>query len=199
MAKKVAPVGDVAIINEDLLKNKVYTIRGVKVMLDADPAEIYGYSTKDFNRQVKNNIERFPEIFRFQLTKVEFENLRCKNCTSSWGGQRYLPFAFTEQGIYMLMTVLKGELAIKQSIAIMLLFKDMKDYIASENQQLLGCANCTQIATLTAQHSHEIAEIRTDVSRLEGALLYTVSMKVFWILLNTMMPRARSTAMKPAL
>lgn len=97
------------------------------------------------------------------------------------------------------MTVLKGELAIKQSIAIMLLFKEMKDYIAAENRQLLGCSNCVQIATLTAQHSHEIAEIRSDVSRLEGALLYTVSMKVFWILLNTMMPRARSAAMKPAL
>ncbi|MCQ2121578.1 MAG: ORF6N domain-containing protein [Fibrobacter sp.] len=164
---------EIALIDENLLKSKVYTIRGVKVMLDADLAEIYGYSTKDFNRQVKNNIERFPEIFRFQLTKVEFENLRCKNCTSSWGGQRYLPFAFTEQGIYMLMTVLKGELAIKQSIAIMLLFKDMKDYIASENQQLLGCANCTQIATLTAQHSHEIAEIRTDIAHLEAESLRT--------------------------
>ena len=134
-------------------------------MLDADLAEIYGYSTKDFNRQVKNNIERFPEIFRFQLTKDEVvEVSRCKNCTTMQikgmkGGRVYLPYAFTEQGIYMLMTVLKGELAIKQSIAIMLLFKDMKDYIAAENQQLLGCANCTQIATLTAQHSHEIAEI----------------------------------------
>ncbi len=78
-----------------------------------------------------------------------------------------MPFAFTEQGIYMLMTVLKGDLATRQSIAIVRLFKEMKDYIASENQQLLGCSNCVPIATLTAQHSHEIAEIRTDVARLE--------------------------------
>ena len=168
-----------SLIDENLLKSKVYTIRGVKVMLDADLAEIYGYSTKDFNRQVKNNIERFPEIFRFQLTMDEIAELsRCKNCTSMQvkgvkGGRVYLPYAFTEQGIYMLMTVLKGELAIKQSIAIMLLFKEMKDYIASENQQLLGCSNCVQIATLTAQHSHEIAEIRTDVARLEVESLKT--------------------------
>lgn len=163
-AEVAAKTKEIAIIDEDLLKSKVYTIRGVKVMLDADLAVIYGYSTKDFNRQVKNNIERFPEIFRFQLTKDELSVCsRCKISTMKNDGRghnvKYLPYAFTEQGIYMLMTVLKGELAIKQSIAIMLLFKDMKDYIAAENRQLLGCANCTQIATLTAQHSHEIAEI----------------------------------------
>lgn len=73
-----------------------------------------------------------------------------------------MPYAFTEQGIYMLMSVLKGPLAVAQSKTIVRLFKDMKDYIASENQQLLGCSNCVQIATLTAQHSHEIAEIRSD-------------------------------------
>lgn len=73
-----------------------------------------------------------------------------------------MPFAFTEQGIYMLMTVLKGDLATKQSIAIVRLFKDMKDYIAAGNQQLLGCSNCVQIAALTAQNSKEIAEIRSD-------------------------------------
>ena len=71
-------------------------------MLDMDLAKIYGYSTKDFNRQVKNNIEKFEQDFMFQL-------LRCKNSTSSWGGRRYNPYAFTEQGIYMLMTVLKGK------------------------------------------------------------------------------------------
>ena len=78
-------------------------------MLDADLAKIYGYETKNFNRQVKNNIEKFEgEDFMFQLTEAEVENLRCKNSTSSWGGSRYLPNAFTEQGIYMLMTVLRG-------------------------------------------------------------------------------------------
>ncbi len=155
-----------SLVDESFLKNKVYTIRGVKVMLDADLAGIYGYSTKRFNEQVKANIERFDDDFRFQLTKEEVLslNLRSEKSTSSWGGLRYLPYAFTEQGIYMLMSVLKGPLAVAQSKTIVRLFKDMKDYIASENQQLLGCSNCVQIAALTAQNSKEIAEIRSDFS-----------------------------------
>ena len=83
-------VSEFPLIDENLLKSRIHTIRGVKVMLDADLAEIYGYETKAFNRQVKNNIERFPEEFRFPLSRDEQENLRCKKCTSSWGGQRYL-------------------------------------------------------------------------------------------------------------
>ncbi|MCQ2061621.1 MAG: ORF6N domain-containing protein, partial [Fibrobacter sp.] len=141
------------LIDENLLKSKVYTIRDVRVMLDADLAEIYGYSTKRFNEQVKANIERFDDDFRFQLTKEETELLsRSEKTTlkiSRGHNIKYLPYAFTEQGIYMLMSVLKGPLAVAQSKAIIRLFKDMKDYIASENQQLLGCANCVQIATLT--------------------------------------------------
>ena len=89
-------------INAEYLKEFIHSIRGVRVMLDADLAKIYGYSTKDFNRQVKNNIEKFEQDFMFQLTDEECEILRCKNSTSSWGGRRYNPYAFTEQGIYML-------------------------------------------------------------------------------------------------
>ena len=85
-------------------------------------------STKDFNRQVKNNIEKFEQDFMFQLSDEECEILRCKNSTSSWGGRRYNPYAFTEQGIYMLMTVLKGDLATKQSMALIRIFKQMNDY-----------------------------------------------------------------------
>ena len=79
-------------------------------------AEIYGYETKRFNEQVKNNIERFDEDFRFQLTDEEIYNWRSKISTSSWGGTRYKPYAFTEQGIYMLMTVLKGDLGIIKTV-----------------------------------------------------------------------------------
>lgn len=103
------------ILSEESIKDKIYTIRGQRVMLDVDLAKIYGYTTKTFNQQVKNNIQKFDEDFRFQLTKEETENLRSKFLTSSWGGARYLPHAFTEQGIYMLMTVLKGDLATRQS------------------------------------------------------------------------------------
>lgn len=104
-------------INAEYLKGYIYNIRGVRVMLDMDLAQIYGYSTKDFNRQVKNNIEKFEQDFMFQLSDEECEILRCKNSTSSWGGRRYNPYAFTEQGIYMLMTVLKGDLAYQQIYA----------------------------------------------------------------------------------
>jgi len=121
---------EIAIHDTNSLKDKIYTIRGVQVMLDSDLAEIYGYATKDFNRQVKNNIERFDEDFRFQLTDDEYNAiLRCKISTSSWGGKRYKPYAFTEQGIYMLMTVLKGDLAVAQSKTLIRLFREMKHFV----------------------------------------------------------------------
>ena len=90
---------EIQIIDEQTFKSKIYFIRNQKVMMDADLAEIYGYTTKDFNRQVKNNKEKFDDDFMFQLSNEETQNLRCKNSTSSWGGSRYNPFAFTEQGI----------------------------------------------------------------------------------------------------
>ncbi|PWJ35537.1 ORF6N domain-containing protein [Fibrobacter succinogenes subsp. elongatus] len=160
---------EISLIDENLLKSRIYTIRGVKVMLDADLAEIYGYSTGAFNRQVKNNIERFAEDFRFQLSKREVEELRCKNCTANISTMnRSYPFVFTEQGIYMLMTVLKGDLAIQQSMALIRLFKQMKDYIVAENQQLLGTAGIAQIAAQTAQNTHEIAVFSAEVKELSG-------------------------------
>ena len=86
------------------IKDLIYTVRGVKVMLDSDLAQLYDYTTKAFNQQVKNNIEKFDSDFKFQLTKEEYhEILRSKNLTSKdkRGGRQYLPFVFTEQGIYM--------------------------------------------------------------------------------------------------
>jgi hypothetical protein len=159
---------DFSLIDENLLKSQIHTIRGVKVMLDADLAEIYGYSTKRFNEQVKCNIERFDGDFRFQLNKEECDNLRSEKPTSSWGGLRYAPYAFTEQGIYMLMTVLKGERAVAQSKALIRLFKQMKDYIVAENHQLLGTAGIAQIAAQTVQNTREIATVSAEVKELSG-------------------------------
>ena len=124
-------------ITVETLKAKIYTIRDQRVMLSSDLAEIYGYTTKAFNQQVKNNIEKFDEDFRFQITREELDDLvRSKNFTSreesmfqsQSGGTRYLPWCFTESGVYMLMTVLKGDLAIRQSKALIRTFKQMKDY-----------------------------------------------------------------------
>ena len=102
-------------ININDIKDCIYIIRGQKVMLDFDLARIYGYETKNFNRQVKNNIEKFDDDFMFELTKDEWAKiLRCKNFTAnSFSKSRYLPHAFTEQGIYMLMTVMIGNYIIQ--------------------------------------------------------------------------------------
>ncbi len=127
-------------LNNETIDSLICEIRGEKVMLDFDLARLYGYETKKFNRQVKNNIEKFPIEFRFQLTKEETKFLaRCKNFTAQiWatneGGRTSLPYAFTEQGIYMLMTVLKGDLATKQSIALVKAFKQMKDFLIESNK-----------------------------------------------------------------
>lgn len=153
-------------VTEELIKAKTYEIRGYKVMLDFDLAEIYGYTTKAFNQQVKNNSERFAPDFNFKLTREEVANLRSKNLTSSWGGSRYLPNAFTEQGIYMLMTILKGDLAVKQSIDLVRTFKKMKDYIL-ENRDLIGQRELLQLSMETANNKIAISKINHDMISLE--------------------------------
>ena len=156
---------EIVVINEDTIKNRIYYIRNQKVMLDFELAEIYGYTTTRFNEQVKNNSEKFDDDFIFQLTKSEFENLISKKWTSSWGGRRKLPYAFTEQGIYMLITVLKGELAVKQSKALIRMFKQMKDFII-ENQDFIGSKELVQIAIQTNKNTNDIARIDSKINTL---------------------------------
>ena len=190
----------------DTLQEKLYLIRGIQVMLDKDLAEIYGYSVKAFNQQVKNNIEKFAEDFRFQLTNEEVQNLsrskfstlnndindlrskfltantetdpsRSKNLTLKQQDDnlrsknstviispmsRSNPYAFTEQGIYMLMTVLKGELATKQSIALIRLFKKMKDFIL-QRQNLLSSPELLQLSLQTVENTKDIQKIKNDM------------------------------------
>ena len=132
------------LITTDNIRSKVYIIRGQQVMLDKDLAEIYGYEVKKLNQQVKRNIERFPEDFMFRLSNSEIDSVRSQIVTSrkkdffagQEGGRRYLPYAFTEQGIYMLVTVLRGKLAEQQSIFIMRTFREMRHYIR-QNQQFV--------------------------------------------------------------
>ena len=126
----------------DNVCNRVYVIRGRQVMLDYDLAEIYGYEVKRLNEQVKRNVNRFPEDFMFQLTKDEMVLVKSQIATSPSnnffegqdGGRRKLPYAFTEQGIYMLATVLRGELAEQQSIFIMRAFREMRHCIKQNHQ-----------------------------------------------------------------
>ncbi len=157
----------IILIDEELLWSKIYEVRGQKVMLDVDLAEIYGYETKNFKRQVKNNREKFEgDDFMFQLTQSEWDDLRCNFCTSSWGGTRYLPLAFTEQGIYMLMTVLRGELAVKQSRALIRTFKKMKDYILN-NQNLIGQREYLLLSMQMSENLFTTMELRSDLTEVQ--------------------------------
>lgn len=118
-------------ISNDELKNKIYTIRGIQVMIDEDLAGLYGVDTRVLNQAVKRNIERFPPNFLFQLTELEYKNLISQFVTSSWGGRRNFPYVFTEQGVAMLSGVLKSPAAIRISIQIMNAFVVMRRFLAS--------------------------------------------------------------------
>ena len=159
----------IAVVDEDSIRNKIYEVRGVRIMLDFELAEIYGYETKNFNRQVKNNAARFEgEDFMFQLTREEVEKLSwCKNFTTIQtkgvkGGSPYLPYAFTEQGVYMLMTVLRGDLAIRQSRALVMAFKAMKDYIF-ETQGLISHRDVLRLSMQTTENTEAIRNLQSTV------------------------------------
>jgi hypothetical protein len=124
-------------ITEDKIINKIYLVRGLKVMLDFDLADLYLVETKQLKRQVRRNIDRFPDDFMFELNEKEFDNLRCQIGSSSWGGSRYFPMAFTEQGVAMLSSVLSSKMAIEVNIQIIRIFTKMRSMILSQKDILL--------------------------------------------------------------
>ena len=129
---------EIAIIEDKNIKGLIYTIRGRQVMLDNDVAFLFEYETKDLNRNVRNNIERFPEYYCFQLTEEEYDSLRCKNFTLNKSGRgqhrKYMPYAFTEHGITMLAGLLKSQIAVSVSIKIVDAFIEMRKFILSNAQ-----------------------------------------------------------------
>ena len=126
-------------IPDELVMNKIYLIRGQKVMLDSDLAGLYGTETKVLKQAVKRNIDRFPDDFMFELTQPEFESLRSQIVTSKTGrgGARYLPMAFTEQGVAMLSSVLNSETAIRVNIQIIRVFTKMRELLSTHKDILL--------------------------------------------------------------
>lgn len=142
------------------IRNRIYTIRGKQVMLDRDLAELYGVETGALNRAVKRNIERFPDDFMFQLDKEEYSNLRCQIGISSWGGIRYLPYAFTEQGVAMLSGVLRSPTAIEVNIRIMRTFVAVRQYLAVPK-----CGNC-QLEGEVKRLAAYIEEILVDQNEI---------------------------------
>lgn len=139
----------------------IKVIRGQQVMLDSDLSALYGVETRRLNEQVKRNLERFPDDFMFQLRKEELDNLMSQNATSSWGGTRKLPYAFTEQGIAMLSSVLKSQTAVEVNIRIMRAFITMRRFIAT-NAQLFQRLETIEYHQLEMKQHQEVTDRRID-------------------------------------
>lgn len=122
------------LIPVELILSKIYMIRNVKVMLDKDLAELYQVETRILNQSVRRNIKRFPADFMFQLTKKEHDNLKSQIVTSSWGGARKLPLAFTENGIAMLSSILNSDRAIQVNIQIMRAFTELRKFLSTHEE-----------------------------------------------------------------
>ena len=149
------------------IKSRIYSIRAKEVMLDKDLAELYQVETRTLNQAVKRNIERFPEDFMFQLTKKEYENLISQFVTSSseqHGGVRKIPYVFTEQGLYMLATVLRSEVAVQVNISIIRTFTKMREFSMHYN------ALARQIMELEKKHNKKFREV---FSRLDDIVKET--------------------------
>lgn len=149
MAKRSAALS----IPDEIVMSKIYLVRGHKVMLDEDLAELYGVETRRLNEQVKRNIERFPEDFLISLTEKEFEILKSQNATSSWGGRRKLPNAFTEHGVLMLSSVLNSPKAIQVNIQIMRIFTRIRQMLTDNTELRL---DIEQIKNKLQNHSQNI-------------------------------------------
>lgn len=148
------------ILQETKIANQIYYLRGEQVMLDFDLAQLYDVETKRLKEAVKRNIERFPEDFMFELTKLEWTNLRSQNVTSSWGGIRYMPYAFTEQGVAMLSGILRSERAIEVNIAIMRTFVQLRKLMAS-NAEL-----SKKIESLEKKYDEQFQAVFTVIKKL---------------------------------
>lgn len=133
MAKKELQV----LVMEQKILNRIYVVRSQKIMLDKDLAEMYNVETRRLNEQVKRNINRFPGDFMFLLTEKEYQNLKSQNATSSWGGTRKSPNAFTEQGVAMLSSILNSDIAIEVNIRIIRVFTKIREYALTHKEILL--------------------------------------------------------------
>lgn len=146
------------IINNKDIKNMIYTFRDQQVMVDSDLAKLYQVTTGNLNKAVKRNLSRFPEHFRFQLTEHEYKNLRFQNGSPSsnnnYGGRRYMPYVFTEQGIAMLSAVLKSDIAVEVSVKIMNSFVEMRRFLLS-NQELFSRLDRIEIKQLETDRKFE--------------------------------------------
>ena len=150
-------------IPDEVLINKIYLIRGQKVMIDRDLAELYGVTTGNLNKAVKRNIKRFPSDFMFQLTQKEFENLIFQNGTPSWGGTRKMPNVFTEQGVAMLSSILNSDVAIEVNIRIIRIFTKLRETLLTHKDILL---KLEQLEKQVTGHDNDIKLIFSALKQL---------------------------------
>ena len=172
-ATQLVANGDVLSERIDI-QSMIKTVRGQQVMLDRDLATLYGVENRVLNQAVKRNVERFPEDFMFQLNKAEDDDLKSQNVTSSWGGRRKLPYAFTEQGIAMLSSVLRSPMAVDVNIRIMRAFVAMRRFIIS-NAQLFQRLETIEYHQLEMKQHQEQTDKRIDevFKRLDAKVLPT--------------------------
>lgn len=156
-------VGKKSLVVSESIETRILTIRGQKVMLDADLAELYGVETRRLNEQVRRNSERFPEDFMFQLTGEEFANLKSQFATSSWGGRRKLPYAFTEHGAIMAASVLNTARAIEISVHVVRAFVHLRELV-SGHKELSQKLN--QLERKVGAHDRAIAELINAIREL---------------------------------
>jgi len=154
------------VIPEEVIMSKIYLIRGMKVMLDRDLAELYEVETKALKQAVRRNMDLFPEHFMFELTEDEFNHLRSQIVTSSWGGQRYLPFVFTELGVLQLANVLKSKRARNMSVRIIEVFIKMREMLTT-HKEILGMIE--KIIEKLGEHDEQILIIFEYLKQLEQA------------------------------
>jgi len=155
-----------ALIPIEIIERKIYLIRSQKVMLDSDLAELYGVKTFNLNKAVKRNIDRFPQDFMFQLTKEEADSLRFQigmSKSEGRGGRRYLPYAFTEQGVAMLSSVLRSERAIHVNIAIMRVFVKLREFLSTHKELAHKLA---ELERKIERHDEEIKAIFDAIRQL---------------------------------
>ena len=152
------------IIPEETITEKIFLIRGQKVMIDRDLAELYDVETRILNQAVRRNRNRFPDDFMFQLTAKEYKNLRSQFVISSWGGSRYLPMVFTEQGVAMLSSVLNSNRAIMVNIKIIRVFTKLRGILESHRDILL---RIEQLQGKDTEHDEKIILIFEILNRLQ--------------------------------
>lgn len=165
-------------ISDEEIKNLIYTIRGKQVMLDSDVAMLYHYTTKNINKAVKRNIDRFPEDFCFQLTESEFQNLRFqfgtlnRKVNNGEVTRKYLPYVFTEQGISMLSGVLKNEIAVKVSVSIIRAFVEMRKFLMLNGQIY---ERLTNVEYKLLEHDKKFDEVFNQLQQEEN-----IKQKIFF-------------------